>query len=72
MNNKHKNIENIQCTHFDIIKVCAFIFALFKNDIDCIIIDIPLKETMPVARISDEGVADSDKIFAPLVTSSKP
>ena len=65
-------IETTQCTHFAKIKLCAFILASFKNAIDCIMIDSPLKDTIPVARIKDDEDGKTDKIFAPLVTSKTP
>ena len=47
INNLKINIETIPSTHFDKMKLCAFIFAVFKNDIDCIMIEIPLNEISP-------------------------
>ena len=44
MSNLQINKDRINCTHFVNIKVCVFIFAVFKNDKDCIIIEIPLNE----------------------------
>lgn len=65
-------IEKTQCTHFEKMKLCAFILASFKNAIDCIIIESPLKDTIPVARMSDDCVGEIDKTLAPLVTSKMP
>ena len=64
-------IEKIISTHFDKMKLCAFIFAVFKNESDCIIIEIPLKEISPqIAGMF--GVFKSESSFTPLVTSIKP
>ena len=65
-------IETIICTHFEKIKVCAFILASFKNASDCIKIDIPLNEMIPDVIIKDVEVFKADNIFAPLVTSTTP
>ena len=65
-------IETIICTHFESIKVCAFILASFKNASDCIKIDIPLNEMIPDVKIKDAGYAKADNVFAPLVTSTMP
>ena len=52
-------------------KLCAFIFACFKNESDCIIIEIPLNEISPqIAGIV--GVARLESSFAPRVTSKIP
>ena len=67
----HIIIDKIINTHFDKIKVCVFILTCFKNDIDCIMIDMPLKEINPQIR----GVAlepNEARSFAPWVTSASP
>ena len=71
-NKQHKNIDNTQCTHFEKTKLCAFILASFKNVIDCMMIEIPLKDTIPEARIKDDFCGKIDRIFEPLVTSKSP
>ena len=45
--NKQINIDKIICTHFDKIKLCAFIFAVFKNDSIWQLIEMPEKEIIP-------------------------
>ena len=69
---EHKNIDVKQCTHFDKTKLCAFIFADFKKAIDCIIIDSPLKDKIPVVIIIELFVIFKESIFAPRVTSKSP
>ena len=64
-------IDKIVSTHFDKMKLCAFIFAVFKNESDCIIIEIPLNEISP-QMIGMFGGVKFDNSFAPLVTSSVP
>ena len=71
-NKQHKNIDNTQCTHFEKTKLCAFILASFKKVIDCIMIEIPLKDTIPVAIIKELFSGTIDKCFEPLVTSKIP
>ena len=64
-------IDKIPSTHFDNMKLCAFILANFKNESDCMMIEIPLNETSP--QITD--VLERPKIessFAPRVTSKIP
>ena len=64
-------IERINCTHFDITKLCVFIFADFKNAKDCIIIEIPLKEiSAQIAKMF--GFIEFESSFAPRVTSTIP
>ena len=71
MINKQINIDKIICTHFDKTKLCAFIFAVFKKDKDCIIIEIPLKEIS--AQIAEALVScNMESSFAPRVTSMIP
>lgn len=64
-------IDKIVSTHFDKMKLCAFIFAVFKKESDCIIIEIPLNEISP-QMIGMFGGVKLDNSFAPLVTSSVP
>ena len=64
-------IDKIVSTHFDKMKLCAFIFAVFKKESDCIIIEIPLNEISPQI-IGMFGGDKFDNSFAPLVTSSVP
>ena len=72
INIKHKNIVNMECTHFEKIKVCVFIFASFKNAIDWVIIEMPLKEIIPEVKTIDSVEIFSDNVLAPLVTSNIP
>ena len=65
-------IDKIICTHFEKIKLCAFILASFKNAIDCIIIDSPLNDKIPDAKTIERVDVDVDKIFDPRVTSKIP
>ena len=44
---KHKKIDKIICTNLVNTNECIFIFVVFKNDIDCMMIDNPLNEIMP-------------------------
>ena len=69
---KQNNIDKIECTHFEKIKVCAFIFAVFKKAIDCIIIERPLNDKIPEAKMIAEFSLEIDKIFEPRVTSKMP
>ena len=65
------NIEIIPSTHFEKMKLCAFILAVFKNDNDCMMIDIPLNEIIPqMAGAVDVEIIDSS--LAPRVTSKIP
>ena len=64
-------IERMHCTHFEIIKLCAFILAFFRKDIDCIIIEIPLNEMSPQI-IGALELDINESSFAPLVTSRIP
>lgn len=58
-------------THFERIKLCAFIFAVLRNDNDCITIDIPLKDiSAQIAGVF--GITVLDNSFAPRVTSTMP
>lgn len=52
-------------------KLCAFILAVFKNESDCIIIEIPLNEIKKQIE-GVLGVTKEDSSFAPLVTSKIP
>ena len=63
--------DKIPSTHFDKMKLCAFIFAVFKNERDCIIIDIPLNE-IKKQMAGTLGVINDDISFEPLVTSKIP
>ena len=64
-------IDKTISTHFDKMKLCAFIFACFKNESDCIIIEIPLNEMSPqMAEMVGEDWDESS--FAPRVTSKIP
>ncbi len=71
MINLQINIDKMHCTHFEIIKLCAFILAFFKKDKDCIIIEIPLKEISPQI-IGAVEVDIKESSFEPLVTSKMP
>ena len=53
-------------------KLCAFIFAVFRNAIDCIIIERPLKDNIPDVIIIELFVILKDSVFAPRVTSKMP
>ena len=65
-------IEKIECITFISTKLCIFILACFKNTIDCIIIDIPLKDNKPEHKQIESGETQTDNSFAPLVTSKMP
>ena len=69
---RQKNMEIIICTHFAKMKLCAFIFAVFRNAIDCIIIERPLKDNIPDVIIIELFVMFKDSVFAPRVTSKMP
>ena len=64
-------IDKIPSTHFEKMKLCAFIFAVFKNESDCMIIDIPLNETSPQI-IGAQEEPNFESSFAPRVTSKIP
>ena len=70
--NKQINIDKIICTHFDKTKLCAFIFAVFKNASIWQFMDIPENETIPQQSATDKEVRDSDNSLAPRVTSKMP
>ena len=70
-NSLHRKIEMIACTHFEKIKLRAFIFAVLKNANDCIIIDMPLNEIKP--QISGKlEFCKTDNSLTPCVTSTIP
>ena len=71
-NIKHIKIDKTECTHFDKKKLCAFILQVFKNAIDCMMIDIPLNDNIPEHSAIDVGVIDKESSLAPLVTSIMP
>ena len=62
---KQNNIEKHECTHFEKMKLCAFIFADFKNDIDCMMIESPLNDKIPEVIIIEPFVMLDERIFAP-------
>lgn len=72
MNKKHNIIDKTQCTHFEIAKLCAFIFAIFKNERDCIIIENPLNESIPEVKTMEILFGENESVFEPLVTSNIP
>ena len=53
-------------------KVCAFILVSFKNAIDCIMIDSPLKDKIPEVSAREVLLGIIESSFAPLVTSKMP
>ena len=53
-------------------KVCVFIFAVFKKDIICRLIEIPEKEIIPEHSEIDIGETTFESSFAPRVTSKMP
>ena len=65
------NNDKIINTHFEKIKQCVFIFACCKNDIDCMMIETPLKDINPqiIGAVFEPRHARS---FAPCVTSASP
>ena len=63
--------DKILCIHFEIIKLCAFILAGFRNVRDCMIMENPLK--LMIAHMSAVLVEfNNESSFAPLVTSIIP
>ena len=71
---RHKQIkiEIIKCVTLKKTKLRIFIFACFKNAIDCIIIEIPLNDKIPEHKQIDAMLVFCESIFAPLVTSKSP
>lgn len=71
---KHKQIkiEKIICITLAQTKLCIFIFACFRNTIDCIIIEIPLKDKIPEQAQIETILLLAERVFAPLVTSKIP
>ena len=54
------------------VKVYAFILASFKHAIDCIRIEIPLKDNIPEVNTTGNIPFAEDSVFAPRVTSKMP
>ena len=67
----HIKNEIIACTHFDKMKVCAFILAVFRKASDCMMIEIPLNEIKAVMAWMF-GLGSKENAFAPCVTSIIP
>lgn len=70
--NKHNKKEKHECTILVSTKLCIFILALDKNSIDCIIIEIPLKEISAEHKHAESLEPKIASSFVPCVTSKMP